>query len=437
MNPEVTSDGPEQLVEHFFRHESAKLIAVLARAFGVRHLDLIEDKTQEALITAMETWGRHGIPSNPSGWIYRVARNRVLDVLRREKIHQRAMAWTQGNEQYIVSLADQWIADDQVPDSLLRMMFVCCHPVLDRRSQIALTLKILCGFSLSEIARGLLISNEAAKKRVQRAKKALAEEQIKPELPPADELQQRLSAVQEVLYLMFNEGYSATQGHEPLRDDICEEAARLCHLLCGHESFGTPETKALLALMLAHSARLGARVDSEGATILLADQDRSLWDRGLVRAADDWLERSKTDHPSRFHYEAAIALTHCFAPTLEQTRWDRIVFFYDRLLQLHPSPLYRLNRAIARAESGDVDQALEELESLRGRQDMSSYFLLSCALGRLHELRDDSRKAVDAYTAALSGALAEHERALLERRISQLRGAQTDGRSFDATEELK
>ena len=433
MKPEVTSDGPEQLVEHFFRHESAKLIAVLARAFGVRHLDLIEDKTQEALITAMETWGRRGVPANPSGWIYRVARNRVLDALRREKIHQRAMAWTQGNESHIVSLADQWITDDQVPDSLLRMMFVSCHPVLDRRSQIALTLKILCGFSLSEIARGLLISAEAAKKRVQRAKKALAEQQIQAELPPPEALQPRLAAVREVLYLMFNEGYSTSQGHEPLRDDICEEAARLCHLLGGHESFSTPETRALLALMLAHSARLSARVNSEGATILLADQDRSLWDRGLVRAADDWLERSKTEHPSRFHYEAAIALTHCLAPTLAQTRWDQIVFFYDRLIQLHPSPLYVLNRAIARGESGDVDQALEELEALRGRREMSRYFLLSCAFGRLHELRDDPQKAIDAYTSALSADLAGHERALLETRIAGLHSDKADHRPFDAT----
>lgn len=421
MDPDVTSDGPSRLVEHFFRHESAKLMAVLTRAFGVRHLDLIEDKTQEALITAMESWGRQGVPANPSGWIYRVARNRVLDALRREKTHQRALAWTQGNEQQLVSLADQWIADDQVPDSLLRMIFVCCHPALDRRSQIAITLKILCGFSLSEVARGLLITPEAAKKRVQRAKKTMAQERVYPDLPATEQLQQRLSAVREVLYLMFNEGYSASKGPAPLRDDICEEAARLCHLLCEHETFGTPDTKALLALMLAHSARLGARVDSEGATILLADQDRSLWDRGLVLAADDWLERSKTDHPSRFHYEAAIALTHCLAPTLERTRWDRIVFFYDRLLQLHPSPLYKLNRAIARGESGDLDQALEELETLRGRREMSNYFLLTCAYGRLHELNDDVPQAIDAYTTALTAELADHERALLEKKISGLR----------------
>ena len=421
VESEVKSSGPPQLVEHFFRHESAKLIAVLTRAFGVRYLDLIEDKVQDALMTAMQTWGRQGVPNNPSGWIYRVARNRVLDALRREKIHQRALAWTQSNEQQIVSLVDQWMADDQIPDSLLRMIFVCCHPRLDRRSQMAMTLKILCGFSLSEIARGLLITTEAAKKRVQRAKKALAQQQTHLDLPPPDELKTRLSAVREVLYLMFNEGYSTSQGHQPLRDDICEEAARLCHLLCEHGTFGTPETKALLALMLAHSARLDARVDSEGATILLADQDRSRWDRRLIQAADGWLERSKTEAPSRFHFEAAIALTHCHAPTLAETRWDLIVQLYDRLLKMHPSPLYILNRAIARGESGEPATALAELESVRKHPEMSSYFLIDCAVGRLHELDSNTAAAIDAYTAALKADLAPHERALIEKKIAQIR----------------
>jgi len=379
MNPEVTSTEPPQLVEHFFRHESAKLIAVLTRAFGVRYLELVEDKVQEALLAAVEAWGRQGIPNNPAGWIYRVARNRVLDALRREKIHQRSLALAHQTEEAIESLVEEWLSEDQIPDSLLRMIFVCCHPALDRRSQLAMTLKILCGFSLSEIARGLLISTEAAKKRVQRAKKTLAQRQIRIDLPPAAELQTRLSVVQEVLYLMFNEGYSTSQGHEPLRDEICEEAARLCHLLCEHETFSTPATRALMALMLAHAARLEARVDSEGAVVLLAEQDRSRWDRKLVRVAEFWLARSKTDCPSCFHLEAAIALTHCHAANISETDWCLIVKFYDRLLTLNNSPLYILNRAIARGESGDVDGARAELESIRNHPEMRDYFLTNPA----------------------------------------------------------
>ncbi len=420
MPPEVTSDGPPQLVEHFFRHESAKLIAVLTRAFGVRHLELVEDNVQEAMLAAVLAWRQRGIPSNPAGWIYRVARNRVLDALRRQATHQRVLSLAQQTEEGIESLVEEWLSDEQVSDSLLRMIFVCCHPSLDRRSQIAMTLKILGGFSLAEIARGLLISPEAAKKRVQRAKHTLAQRRINIDLPPTQELRRRLAAVHDVLYLMFNEGYSTSQGHQPLRDDICEEAARLCHLLCEHDEFSTPQSRALLALMLAHAARLEARVDSRGGVVLLAEQDRSRWDRRLIGMAAVWLERSKTPQPSRFHLEAAIALTHCRAASLETTDWQRIVAFYDRLLALHPSPLYILNRAIARGEGGEVDTALAELESIRNHPEMRHYFLLDCAVGRLHELSSDEGAAKKAYSTALAAAVAPHERLLLEEKLARI-----------------
>ncbi|MEM7353774.1 MAG: sigma-70 family RNA polymerase sigma factor [Acidobacteriota bacterium] len=420
-----TSTEPSQLVDHFFRHESANLVAVLTRAFGMRCLDLVEDKVQEALLTAMQVWGRRGIPANPSGWVYRVARNRVVDALRREKIHQRAVALSHHSNEAIEALVDEWLSEDQLPDSLLRMIFVCCHPDLDRRSQIAMTLKILCGFSLAEIARGLLISVEAAKKRVQRAKKVVAQQQISLDLPPAPELQARLAAVREVLYLMFNEGYSASQGHEPLRDDICEEAARLCHLLCDHEAFSTPETRALLALMLAHAARLEARVDTEGAVVLLSEQDRAQWNRPLIRFAEVWLQRSKTEQPSRFHFEAAIALSHCRAASVAETDWHLIVRLYDRLLAIHQSPLYVLNRAVARGESGDVEGALGELESIRGHREMRGYFLLDCAAGRLHELDSNDAAALAAYAAARRVASAPHEQALLNKKLARLGAAES------------
>ena len=411
MEREVPPAEPPQLVEHFFRHESSKLVAVLTRAFGVRYLDLVEDTVQEALLAAVEAWRQRGIPANPAGWIYRVARNRMLDALRRDQIHRRALAHARLSEATIETLVETWLTDEQIPDSLLRMMFVCCHPDLDARSQLALTLKVLCGFGLGEIARGLLISTEAAKKRVQRAKALLARRQIRIELPPPAALQSRLSAVHQVLYLMFNEGYSCSRGHEPLRDDICEEAARLCHLLCEHEELGTPESRALLALMLAHSARLAARVDSEGAVILLAEQDRSSWNRDLIRFAEFWLERSRTDTPSRFHLEAAISLAHCHAPSLAATDWPRIVQLYDRLLALHESPLYVLNRAIALGEAGDIGAALAELHSIRHHPELRNYFLLDCAVGRLHELDSNIPAAIEAYSAARSAATAPHERA--------------------------
>ncbi|MDA8019114.1 MAG: sigma-70 family RNA polymerase sigma factor [Thermoanaerobaculia bacterium] len=418
-NPEGRPPEPPQLVEHFFRHESAILVSVLTRAFGVHSLDLVEDAVQEALLAAVQAWSRRGVPDNPAGWIYRVARNRILDTIRRQKIHQRVTAQLNSVEAF-ESRVEEWLQEERLPDSLLRMMFVCCHPTLDRRSQIALTLKILCGFSVAEVARALLISREAAKKRVQRAKKTLAATQIQLELPSSGELPARLEAVHDVLYLLFNEGYSSTLGHEPLRDDLCEEAARLSHMLCEYSGLSTPESRALLALMLAHAARLEARVDSGGNVVLLEDQDRSRWDRPLIHHAQQWFERSKTDPPSRFHLEAGIALTHSLATNIDDTDWQLIVQLYDRLIALHDSPVYILNRAVARAELGDVELGLAELMSIRNHSQMRHYILLDCAIGRLHERAGNPDAAATAYTAARSAATAPHEQALLDRKLARL-----------------
>jgi RNA polymerase sigma factor (sigma-70 family) len=200
----------DQLVEHFFRHESANLVAVLTRAFGIQRIDLIEDMVQAAMLEAMHAWSRGGIPDQPAAWIHRVAKNRILDAIRREKVHQDAVlsaGQTIGNQE---SMVDQWLEEERLPDSLLRMIFVCCHPSLERKTQIALTLKTLCGFGISEISRGLLLGEETIKKRIQRAKKSLAEANVRLDLPDEDELLERLDVVHDVLYLMFN-GLSAAR----------------------------------------------------------------------------------------------------------------------------------------------------------------------------------------------------------------------------------
>ena len=423
MRPDrpTQSDSTGQLVEHFFRHESANLVAVLTRAFGIGRMDLVEDMVQAAMLEAMNAWKQKGVPDNPAAWIHRVARNRILDALRREQVHQRAMAFAGQAEEASESLLDGWLEADQIPDSLLRMMFVCCHPTLDRQTQIALTLKTLCGFSVSEIARGLLRKPDAVKKQIQRGKKKLAAQNLTLELPPHEELQPRLSVVHGVLYLMFNEGYSTSHGHDPIRDDLCEEAARLCHLLCEHE-LGTETTYALLALMLFHASRLESRVDAEGHVVLLEDQDRSTWDQNLIQVAQYWLQRSGEKPTSRFHLEAAIAMLHCRAESVANTDWKAITHLYDRLMLLTPSPIYTLNRAVAVAQTGDTDSALVELEKIRGHQDLSNYFLLDCARARVFELSGDNASAIDCYLEAISRGVAEHERDLLEKKIVALSG---------------
>lgn len=415
----MSSDPSNQLVDHFFRHESANLIAVLARAFGFGRIEMIEDMVQVAMLEALNAWRYSGIPENPAAWIHRKAKHRILDTLRRERTLEKALAFSGQSIDAQEQVVDQWLAEDQLPDSLLRMMFVCCNPSLDRKAQIALTLKTLCGFGISEIARGLMLPDETVKKRVQRARKRLSEANVTLDLPPLIELEQRLAVVHDVLYLMFNEGYSTSRGSEPIRDDICEEAARLCHLIC-QSNCCSPATRALLALQLFHSSRLDSRVDDDGGAILLEDQNRSKWDPELIHHGRYWLAKSKTKHPTVYHYEAAIAMKHCVAQSVDQTDWNGIVELYDRLVARRDSPIYRLNRAIAIGQTGDTLAALRECESLGSRKDMQDYLLLDCAIARLHRIAGDTAQESNALRRALLKSPANHERAFIERRLNEI-----------------
>ena len=396
------------------------MIAVLTRAFGVRRIELIEDTVQFAMLEAMTAWKQKGPPDNPSAWIHSVARNRILDHLRRDKVHERAIAFAGQSLEATESLVTQWFQEDELPDSLLRMMFVCCHPALARSAQIALTLKVLCGLGIEEISRALLTPAETIKKRIQRAKSRLAELQIAVETPPPSELATRMSAVQDALYLMFNEGYSTTKGHESIRDDLCEEAARLCHILCSSSAYSTSTNRALLALMLFHGARLEARVDPNGEPVLLEDQDRTQWDHRLIQVAKYWLANSGGGEISRFHFEAAISQLHCRAASFDDTDWLAIVSVYDRLIGHFDSPIYVMNRAIARGQTGDIQLAMNELNEVSSHAEMSNYFLVDCARARLFELDGDSNAAVDCYLKALGRTVALHEKNLLEKKIRAL-----------------
>ncbi len=412
-----------RLVEHFFRHEYANLVAVLTRAFGVSRIDLVEDMVGTAILQAMHSWKQKGAPDNPVAWIHSVARNRILDTIRREKTAQQAIAfsgWLQHANANAESVIGTIFDEPHISDSLLRMMFVCCHPTLHRTSQIALTLKVLCGFSVSEIAKGLLISAAAVKKRIQRAKSQLARQKVSMEMPHVEQLPERLSVVHDVLYLLFNEGYSASRGTSPIRDDVCEEAARLCHMLCQHEVLSTPNSRALLSLMLFHAARLDSRVDALGHAILLEDQDRSVWDKNLIEVAHRWLIDSVREEPSRFHFEAVLAQVHCSADSFAETDWLTIIKLYDRLIENFPSPLYCLNRAIAIAQSGDPKLARQQLLELRDSEQLKDYFLLECAIGHVTGLSGDVDAATDSYLKALSFDIAEHQRDLVMRRLEKL-----------------
>ncbi|MEL7496440.1 MAG: sigma-70 family RNA polymerase sigma factor [Planctomycetota bacterium] len=406
-------DQPEQLVENFFRHESANLIALLTRAFGFSLVDVVEDMVQEAMMEALRSWRIGGIPKNPDAWLYRVAKNRIIDVLRRDRSTNESVEdHLDGDETLVISFTD-----DAFEDSLLRLIFVCCHPSLDEKSQVALTLKMLCGLGDHEIASGLLMSAAAVKKRVTRAKRHLQLTQVSMELPASKELQQRIEVVHDVLYLLFNEGYSASKGALPIRIDLCEEAARLCHLLCRSE-IGQPSTYALLALMLFHAARFDSRVDGDGEIILLEDQDRGLWDQNMIGVADAWLNRSaRGGQVSRFHLEAGISRLHCRATSIDETDWQGIVALYDLLLRTFPSPMYTLNRAIALGRLGKLTEAIGQIQLIANDSAMKDYSLLWCSLADLHQRQGELEDAHAAWQHALTLTSNPRDQQLIQQRI--------------------
>jgi RNA polymerase sigma-70 factor (ECF subfamily) len=421
VNQAVSADQPvAPLVEHFFRHEAGRLVSVLTRLFGWRHFDLVEDMVQATLLDALEAWRVRGVPDNPSGWVHRVARNKVLDALRRDQIGQRVLAERAAVQPARDEGLDELFFDSEIEDSQLRMMFACCHPHLARENQLALTLKALCGFGNAEIARALLVGEETVKKRLQRATRDLIDHQIALDVPAADELARRLDGVHQVLYLLFNEGYSASEGETAIRVDLCEEAARLCHLLCSHPRFRTPAADALLALMLFHGARLESRLDPGGSVLLLEEQDRSTWDQGLIRRAQEFLARSAEGTVlSAFHLEAAIAYHHCAATSYAATDWPAIRRLYDALLTLQRSPVVLLNRAIVVAQIEGPQAGIRALDEAGRDPVLRRYHLFDATLGELYRRAGDAARAREHLEAARRKTTSPFDRELIDRRLAQ------------------
>jgi RNA polymerase sigma-70 factor (ECF subfamily) len=408
------------LVEHFFRHEAGRLVSVLTRIFGWRHFDLVEDVVQATLMDALEAWRVRGVPDNPSGWVHRAARNKVLDALRRDRAGQRALGEWAGRRPAHEGGIDEFFIDSEIEDSQLRMMFACCHPHLAREDQLALTLKALCGFGNAEIARALLVGEEAIKKRLQRATRDLVDRHITLDPPPAGELARRLDGVHQVLYLLFNEGYNSSDGETAIRADLCEEAARLCHLLCGHARFRTPATDALMALMLFHAARLEARLNRRGPALLLEEQDRGRWDRGLIRQAQVFLARSaEGDVVSAYHLEAAIAGHHCTAKSIAETDWPAILRLYDALLTLQRSPVYLLNRAVVVAQIDGPRAGIRALNEAGLDPALRHYHLFDATLGEFYRRAGDLARARRHFEAAREKTTSPFDRELIDRRLSE------------------
>lgn len=344
-------DQPDigRLIEHLFRHQYGRLVAALTRTLGFNNLSLAEDIVQDTLLSAMKVWPLRGVPENPAGWLYVSAKNRAVDKLR----HQRLTREKEPDPKLWQDLPgdphDPAVHfESELSDNQARLIFACCHPLLSPRVRLTLTLKTACGLSVAEIARSLLDKPEAIAQRLVRAKQQIKKAVIDFRMPSPADLPDRLSTALEVLYLLFNEGYSSFAGENLVRYELIAEAIRLTEIIADHPVGRHPKTHALLAIMYLQSSRLPARIDHDGELVLLADQDRSLFDRSLISRGIQHLEKSAAgDELTSFHLKAGIAAEHATVETYPQTNWNRILGYYDDLIAVHSSPVIALNRAVA------------------------------------------------------------------------------------------
>ena len=402
-------------IDAVWRIESARVIAGLTRI--VRDVGLAEDLAQDAFLAALERWPESGVPDNPGAWLMATAKNRAIDRLRRrelvERKHQELGRELEARQELTVADFESAI-DDDIGDDLLRLAFISCHPVLSAEARVALTLRLLGGLTTEEIARAFLVPEPTVAQRIVRAKRALSEAHVPFEVPRGPDLASRLSSVLEVVYLIFNEGYSATAGNDWIRPALCEEALRLGRILAGLAP-NEPEVHGLVALMEIQASRSRARVGRSGEPVLLLDQDRSRWDQLLIHRGLAALERAEKLGGALGPYalQAAIAACHARARTPEETDWPRIVKLYDALAELTPSPVVELNRAVAIGMAFGPAAGLEIVDALTAEPSLERYYLLPSVRGVLLSKLDRFEEARAEFERAASLTRNERERTLL------------------------
>jgi RNA polymerase sigma factor (sigma-70 family) len=396
-----------QIVDHLFRHEAGKMIAVLTKFFGLQQVELAEDMVQETLLTAFETWKLKGIPDNPQAWLYQVAKNKILTYLKREQNFHKNIAhnliYSIENEALIHTKLDEFFLENEIADAQLRMMFACCHPSVSTDLQLILMLKTLCGLSIKEIAAALLSQEDTIAKRLFRAKEKIKQEGILLEVPVGNELIERLDAVLKAIYLLFNEAYKSTSTDTVIRHELSDEALRLGALLAGDplSIFGknAPKINALMSLMCFHAARFDSRLDEAGNIILLENQDRTLWNPYLIKQAYSFFKASSEGSDiSEYHIEAAIASYHTQAASFEKTNWQAIFYCYNLLYSLKPTPIIAFNRAIAKGYFEGAKAGIEALLEIEGLEKNHFYHT---ALGDFYLKNNQKVKAKAAYDLAL------------------------------------
>ena len=396
------------------------MVATLTRIFGIEHLALAEDVVQEALARALQTWPFYGVPQNPAAWIMRASRNLALDVVRREKVFRDKQAEVTRliEAQANPSPDAAAFSGHEIADDRLRMMFVCCHPLVPAEAQVALALKFLCGFSAAEIATAFLTTEAAIAKRLTRAKQKIRDSHIPFEIPSGSQLESRLDGVLHSLYLLFNEGYKASSGEKLVREELCQEAIRLTDLLAKHAAGNQPRTHGLLALMLLNAARLPARVDVEGNLLRLQEQNRTRWDRAMIaRGMFDFAPSAAGSEITEYHLQAGIAGCHCAAKDYAATNWPQILELYDQLVEFDDSPVVALNRTVALAEVRGPQAGIEAVGAIQNLQSLESYCLLDAVLGELEARLNHSRAAAAHFRKSLQLAEIKSEQVFLSKRL--------------------
>ncbi len=407
--------GQQELIPHLFRSEYRKIVSVLCKQFGFDQIEIAEDISSDTFLTASQIWGLNGLPENPVAWLYNVAKNKAINHLKRDAVFQNKISpelkggFSEEYEQEI-DLSPQNISDSQ-----LQMMFAICHPAISQESQIGLSLRILCGFGIEEIADAFLTNKETINKRLFRAKEKLREEKIRIELPSSIQIEERIETVLTTIYLLFNEGYYSECQNTTLRKDLCLEAMRLCIMLIENDKTNKPSANALFALMCFHTSRFDARMDENGEPVLYEEQDTSIWNQELISRGAYYLKCSaKGNEISKYHLEAGIAYWGT-QKTDSQEKWENVLQLYDRLLQMQYSPIAALNRTFALSKIKGKMEAIREAEKL----DLTYNPFYFSLLGELYT-GVDNEKAIQNFHKALAVAKTNAGRQTIQKKIDLL-----------------
>ena len=405
----------QEIIPHLFREEYRKIVSVLCRHFGFAQMEMAEDIASDTFLTAAQTWPLKGVPPNPGAWLYNVAKNKAKNYLHRKLIFEKKVVHgiQQGTPEFVEQEID--LSPQNINDSQLQMMFAICHPSIPAEAQIGLSLRILCGFGIEEIADAFLTNKEVVNKRLSRARERLRQEKIRIEFPDVSQMDERLAAVLATIYLLFNEGYYSVSGNKTVRKELCFEAMRLCTMLVENPYTNRPEVNALLSLMCFHASRFDARLGKDGEHILYDEQDTALWNADLISKGAYYLNCSANGNKiSKYHLQAAIAFWNTQRPDTKE-KWENILQLYNRLLQIEYSPIAALNRTFALAKANGKPEAIAEAEKLKLTGNLF-YFAL---LGELYT-GIDNNKAKQNLLLAFSLAKTQADKQTIQKKLERL-----------------